>query len=82
MNIQYKQTGEVDFKKSYFMAINKDHSEIHCPGCSRLITDHSVGGYRTYCLYCVRRFPALPDSDNAWMIQGTYPKFKWEPHED
>lgn len=55
-------------------------SDIHCPGCGVLLTEHNCGGYRCYCETCVEKIPNLPKApaNTGFVLQGKYPDFYWD----
>jgi len=60
--------------------------EIECPGCQQEITPENAGGYRTFCMDCVKKFPDFPTAGRSYTIEitgtkETYPEFKWVTHE-
>lgn len=50
---------------------------VDCPGCKAQLTTENAGGYRTYCTQCVAVIPPLPATGHGYLIEGTYPDFKW-----
>jgi len=54
--------------------------EVHCPGCSAVITVQNAGMYRTYCEDCTSVIPwdELP-SDFGGFLVGRRGSFRWMP---
>lgn len=43
--------------------------EIKCPGCRQIITPENAGGYRTFCMDCVKLFPDFPTDGRSYVIE-------------
>lgn len=68
---------EENFKVLHIGIISDTDSGEACPGCFAPITLENVGGYRTYCMNCMKAFPDFPDDGKGYSIAGMYPNFKW-----
>lgn len=65
-------------------------TEIKCPGCQQEITPKNAGGYRTFCMDCVKLFLDFPKDDRGYTIEVSSIQadaglkqtiFKWVPNE-
>lgn len=43
--------------------------ESNCPGCQQEITPENAGGYRTFCMDCVKIFPDFPTDGRRYTIE-------------
>lgn len=58
-------------------AILQEPLGVSCPGCGVDLTVRNSGGYRCYCEKCVDAMPTFPTDGRGYVIEGTYPNFRW-----
>ncbi len=52
-------------------SISNDWLE-RCPGCQQEITPENAGGYRTFCMDCVKLFPIFPKDGRGYTMEVKY----------